>query len=1189
MLLIFIFYVLMQTSQAFVVCDDPTNCNVDSTTSFANVDSVTYTYNSPGITTVGGVNYDLVLRWNPEGGAEITHSWKIVAESRRVAFDCSTSKMWFNGITVGATGGFTGSKNNIPTCSFDMQNGILTSSYLSNPGSTVFFLFDSITSIGNDIYIDKDFTHPIIPSDNYDPSANDVTMVCIDPLGPNCNPTNSLSFAGVTTVQTIYPQVTSTIATDNVNYDYVVQWTPEQDTPLDSGWEIYPERRQNTFDCTNTKMWFNGTVVGATSGLRGSDPYCTFDMTDGVLGRDYIAEPGRTVFFLFSATTGVGDGIFITKNFEKPLISVEDYVDPSLDPTIVCNDPLGPDCNVEKGISFASDTTPVTLTYNLALGSTIATDLVTYDYVVKWVANPTETLTYSFQVSPDRTQDPFDCTGARIWVNGSVFPAIIFDTYCVFDIQDGVLPQSVIDSPYNQIYFMFNTLLGTDDVFYITRNTDKPIVSVENYDPISVDTYVCDSPTIDCNVISTVSFVDDTVPTQLTYSTLGPTVVGGVSYDSVVKWVAGLDETLTFSWEVYPDRRQDPFDCSNSKVWINGTIIGATSFLRGAQNNDPYCVFDIQDGVLPQAIINDPSNKVYFLFNNLIGIDDIYYVTKNTDKPVISIESIVFYLYEVETFTISSDNTGSILTFEIADRNYDSPSWPGPDPTCNDQQTIMNPLIVGTCTLSTSDVANGVFTYNFPSSIYEVCANGRETSGNDYIYTVIIELPGIVGSCNYFDSGDRTRTTLITISQKQVDPGTGVQGSSVELGLLNYTIDVCPQLNYVLPRARSVFTLNYTFTGEAISLAKTPYLDTINDPISVVGTTCTTFSDGTPNTCIYTMKSSICRPLLSVLGSSREECAFESTQSKTLFDLDVTQIIDPTTQVAITTEFPLLTSPLAYETFGPEICQFKVNPEVNNVTSQFKSTVKIRNRPYPQWNGDTTPVIKFYEDIIIQVELTDSGVSANTQVHIQSVIFHLYDPKTGEKINEFIFNKADKELLHTKDWTRFYDDVHFCSYRYDNGTCDEYYNVNTERVSEYTLQNIIPQIDDVCQLDQNQTINDHFSFSPSRWFKRLSIPQVDIELQIISLVVSCEAPNRRLLTTSKLNFIGHDTKVMADTPVGPQMKVYAKVIESSELSYKSDNTSIIVILVLFALFLFSSFLALRRTPSNTYVENEYLF
>ena len=76
-ILILIFFI--HSVNGFIVCDDASgpDCNVITTTSFANVASVTFTYNSLGNTKVDGIDYDVVIRWQPETGAQITHSWWI--------------------------------------------------------------------------------------------------------------------------------------------------------------------------------------------------------------------------------------------------------------------------------------------------------------------------------------------------------------------------------------------------------------------------------------------------------------------------------------------------------------------------------------------------------------------------------------------------------------------------------------------------------------------------------------------------------------------------------------------------------------------------------------------------------------------------------------------------------------------------------------------------------------------------------------------------------------------------------------------------------------------------------------------------------------------------------------------------------------------------------------------------------
>lgn len=1159
MIFVWILVLLLAISivDAFPVCDNlGANCNVVTTLSFANVDSVTYNYATPGPTIVDGVTYDAVIRWQPESGAEITHSWTAIAESRRVTFDCTNSRMWFNGITVDATPGFTGSKGDIPTCTFNMQNGVLESSYLASPGTTVFFLFSSITDIGDDLFIDKNFDYPIIPSDSYDPGANDPSMVCLDPNdAPNCNPDNSISFSGFPAfVQFTYPAVTSTIVTNAVNYGYVVQWTPDPDTPITSSWQVAPERRQDPFDCTTSRMWFNGTIVDATLFFNGADPYCVFNMQDGVLSQAYIDAPGRTVFFLFDGITGVGDDLVIARNYEKAVVSIEFYVPPNEVEIPVCDDQLGTQCNVVLDISFADDTNPVSLTYDTTPGLTLS-DGITYDSAIKWVASPTETLDFSFRITPDRVQDPFDCSGARLWVNGTVVSATTFTTtsppYCTFDIHDGVLSQAILDDPYDKIYFLFNTLIGEADVFYIARDTDKPIVSIENFSPENLGSFVCDNPSgPNCNPVSTISFVDDSAPVGFNYDTTpGLTTVGGVDYEMVVKWVADPNEVLTYSWEVYPDTRQDFISCADMRVWINGTIVDTTSFLRGAQNNDPYCVYNIQNGVLPQSFIDDPANKVYFLMNNFVVNGDAIFIDKNTDEPVVSIESIVFYKFGVEVYSVASDNTGSVFTIDIEELVYSSPSWPGPDTQCNNGDTVMGTINAGSCTLNptTTDTVNGIYTYDFPKTLYDFCANGRVDSGNDYIYTVVVGLPGVVGSCKYFDADDRSQTSLIEIAQNQIDPGGGPQETVVTLGLLNYTIVPCTPINFIVPQAKGLFTLNYTYTGNPITLAGSPHLDEIDDPLNVISKTCTSFTDGTPNTCVYVLESTLCKPLLSVNGQTDDICAFDGTDSKSLLDLDVSQIIDDINQISGTKEFPALPTALNFDLFSGVTCNTLLsNPNPVNVTEQYDSSMKVRNRPYP--NFDVVPTrLNFYDDLIFRIEMTGSTGGGQVELHIKSVIFDLFDPETGSPINRYTFNRGDKEIMHANDWSRYYDDVHFCKYEYPNGTCAPYYEAGSDRVNPFTEVNILPQLFDICQLDFLDTVSDHFSFNPAKWFRGINVPAVDIKVTIHSEVVTCGGSGRRLTSrTSTFNFMSINDKFQTDTATNRNFR-YVRVIESDEL------------------------------------------
>lgn len=664
-----------------VLCDNPSgpDCNPISTFNFANQESVSINYPVAAPTTVNGITYDVVIQWTHQIGEVISFSWEVYPDNKRDRFDCSTTKMWFDGIEVGATTYFRGRRNDEPYCVFNMQNGILSNSYLQNPAQTVYFLFNDITDDGVLIWIDKNRDLPIIPSDSYDPNSFDPTIVCVDPNGPLCNPISNINF-DTATVSIDYPAPGNTDAINAGIFDVVIQWVPPLNSDITSSWKVYPDRVQDPFDCTNSRLWLNGTVVSATTGVDGGGvPYCIFDIHDGVLTQSYIDSPGRTVFFLFDTLIGAQDTFYIVNDFSKPIVSFENYDPINDNPSIICDDPSPATCNVISNVYFTGTITSNLLTFT-SPGSTIING-VDYDMVIKWIGDTDDDLDFTWSITPVRVQDPFDCSTTKIWINGTIFSTITGvnsagNSYCYFDITDGVIPQEIIDDPSGKVFFLLdNPLLGPDDEFNLAIDFAKPIISIENYDPVASNpSIVCDdSNGPNCNVISNQPFITD--PTTLSYTSNGITTVQAVNYNSVVKWNVDPSTIITHSWEIYPDRRQDLTTCDGVKMWFNGTIVGSTLYFRGAQNTDPYCVVDMQYGVLSNTILNNPYNKVFFLFDNSMPLGSTYYIAKNFDEPIVSRENIIFYLYDrVATTAVTDNDLGTTFTVTVEELTY--PEFP---------------------------------------------------------------------------------------------------------------------------------------------------------------------------------------------------------------------------------------------------------------------------------------------------------------------------------------------------------------------------------------------------------------------------------------------------------------------------------------------------------------------------------
>lgn len=332
------------------MCDDlNNNCNVITDLSFEN--DLEFKYESPGITTVGGVDYDVVIQLLP-GDDPITHTWEVYPDHRRDPFDCSTSKMWFDNTIVGATTYWRRFRRKYyPYCVFDIHDGILTSSFIESPNNRIFFLFDSITGNRDYLNIDKNFDTPIIPKSNYDDSFNP-TIVCDEPEGDECDVIETVSFVDKTSVDWVFEIGTGTRVNGTL-YDSVVKWIPNVNTTIDSSWELFAKQNGVPIDCTKTKLWMNGTIAYAISKTRATndDKYCVYDMANGLLSDEYLANPGQTKFFLFeSGFIAEGETVVIQPNHDNEILSIREYADLQSDtPEQGCQYPFwGINCNMTK-------------------------------------------------------------------------------------------------------------------------------------------------------------------------------------------------------------------------------------------------------------------------------------------------------------------------------------------------------------------------------------------------------------------------------------------------------------------------------------------------------------------------------------------------------------------------------------------------------------------------------------------------------------------------------------------------------------------------------------------------------------------------------------------------------------------------------------------------------------------------
>lgn len=631
----------------------------------------------------------------------------------------------------------------------------------------------------------------------------------------------------------------------------------------------------------------------------------------------------------------------------------------------------------------------------------------------------------------------------------------------------------------------------------------------------------------DCTIFSNISFAyKDLISFE--YPSPDATTIDTLPYDTVIEWVPEPGAHLSHSFEVYlgPNSLGSaPFDCSDAKLWVNGTSAGATSYTRGAQNDIDYCIFDVHNGVFSRDILENPVD-VYFLFNGLTDVGAEIYIAKNRDTPVVASEDLIFYLYEFESTATATNGVETVITLTIANLTYESGDFDGIQ-ACNDMETIMGTIQVGSCTLTqvTADNEAGVYTYELPKTDYEPCSETISYEDSNMVYATTIRLPIDVGSCHYFREEDSDQQIRIEIPFT-VSANNTASASAVGYEVLDYAVERCDPLLYIVPQARALFTVNVTFAGESVELDGTPHLGDSNNPLTVVSKTCETHQSGSGNECVYVLRSTICRPLY--LTEDRS-CVFDRNEVNTIGNLVVTHTITTVPDVSDTVTFDTFNTALRFVRFPESDCTAPTNVDIVNVTDSYKSNVKIRNRPNPNW-GVEPDFIRFYEDTIIELSLSaDSPDMTTTELQIISVRVVLTNPDGNSHIAQYTWNKADKLVLHTMDWTRYYDDIHYCTMHIqENNTCPVFYDPGSERVNAYTSANLLSQMDDLCQVPADNEEKDYFTVLFTNWFKGIAIPTIDIDVYVTAIVNDCSGDYARRMLEDKRRVLFTDNKISGE-------------------------------------------------------------
>lgn len=600
---------------------------------------------------------------------------------------------------------------------------------------------------------------------------------------------------------------------------------------------------------------------------------------------------------------------------------------------------------------------------------------------------------------------------------------------------------------------------------------------------------VCDS-NVSCNVDTSHSF-EHVYNRIITYPTLGNTVVDGVEYDAVIKLNVLEGNSLSYSWELFNIDPAGEFNCNDSRLWLNGTTVAATTYLRGPTNEEPYCIFDIHDGIFSRHYLLDPVN-MYLLLNGTVPVSNSLMVQKNFAMPVIAKQDIKFYLYYFYGASAESEGAygdGSTLTIDIRELEYNNTDFEGIG-SCNTMDTIMSSIQLGECTYNLESGGNGTYNYFIPKEDYDPCSSSRTFNINEIIYSLPIKLPVDVGTCSYFRNYDSEHLLNVFIPRTFVEE-TSELTRNVFVDVVDYKIEICDPSFYIIPQARTFFTMNFTFFGDQIELLQMPYLGNNANVLEEQSRTCVPHPSGYGTICTFVFRTLLCRP---VYTTNDDTCTFDRNDDGVIKDIKI-EVIDGVIVIeGIQSEVEL-------QEFDPKDCDPGELWNIVNVTDSFVGNVTMRNLPNPYW--ETEPeFVAFYDPIIVQMDLDIITEFEHVDVNLMSLLFKIRDPADNSIISQYTFNKIDKILLNNNEATHYYDDSHYCTFQH-NGTCSAFYDEQSDRINPYTAEHIMPVINDTCQLYKDTTSRDYFVMTPTNWFADIQIPLVIIDVQATAVLFVC--------------------------------------------------------------------------------------
>lgn len=207
--------------------------------------------------------------------------------------------------------------------------------------------------------------------------------------------------------------------------------------------------------------------------------------------------------------------------------------------------------------------------------------------------------------------------------------------------------------------------------------------------------------------------------------------------------------------------------------------------------------------------------------------------------------------------------------------------------------------------------------------------------------------------------------------------------------------------------------------------------------------------------------------------------------------------------------------------FPGTYCLAPANVIQENVTDSYVGTILVRNLPNPNWSTDAD--VKWYDEIILQLTI-DASELTFAELQLQSVTVTVEDPNNpGVTVAQRTFHKGDKVALEEFQFSKYYEDAHFCTWHNSSNLCPVFYDEDSTRVNAFYFSDIQARIGDICQLTGDTSIKDYFSFLPSNWFASLQLPEISVQFDALATIEFCDgrSERRRMLQGSTITTVNY--------------------------------------------------------------------